>query len=88
MGEKFYNNLTKNELEKIESYYTIPLLKSIDIDKGMDVLDIGGFGCGGLNTSIFFVKKECNIDAMNNDSSVKDLCDDFGVNFINADIFN
>jgi len=88
MGEKFYNNLTKNELEKMEPYSTIPLLKGINIDKGMDVLDIGGFGCGGLNTSIFFVKKECNIDAMNNDSSVKDLCDNFGVNFINADIFN
>lgn len=88
MSEKFYNKLTKDKLEKLESYFTIPLLKDIDINKGMDVLDIGGFGCGGLNSSVFFVKKECNIDVMNNDSSVKGLCDEFGVNFINADIFN
>ena len=88
MSKKFYSEWSKGMLEKAESYFTIPLLKNISVDKGMDVLDIGGFGCGGLNTSIFFVKKECNIDAMNNDSSVKSLCDEFGVNFINADIFN
>lgn len=88
MKNKFYSNWSNRKLKNEHRYFTIPFLTKLPIEEGMDVLDIGGFGCGGLNTSIYFKEKGCVIDAMNIDDSVKGWCNDFDVHFIHADIFN
>jgi len=84
---KFYSDWGKDELEKNYLHYTLPFLYDIGIKEGMGVLDVGGFGCGGLNTSVYFKEKGCNIDVINIDPTVKDLCVEFGVNFIEDNIF-
>ena len=86
-NDKFYSDWGKDELEKNYLNYTLPFLYDIGIKEGMGVLDVGGFGCGGLNTSVYFKEKGCNIDVINIDPTVKDLCDEFGVNFIEDNIF-
>lgn len=84
---KFYSDWGKNKIEDQYLFYTLPFLYDMGIKEGMDVLDVGGFGCGGLNTSVYFKQKGCNIDVMNIDPSVKSLCEQFNVNFIEGDIF-
>ena len=84
---KFYSDWDKNKIEENYLFYTLPFLYDISIKEGMGVLDVGGFGCGGLNTSVYFKEKGCNIDVINIDPTVKDLCDEFDVNFIEGDIF-
>ena len=86
-NDKFYSDWGKDEIEDNYLHYTLPFLYDITIKEGMGVLDVGGFGCGGLNTSVYLKQKGCNIDVINIDGTVKDLCDEFNVNFIEGNIF-
>ena len=86
MGDKFYSNWKKNKLINSHSIHTVNYIK--EIEPNSTVLDVGGFGTGGLNTTVYLKQKGCSIDVLNIDDSVKGWCNDFDVHFIHADIFN
>jgi 2-polyprenyl-3-methyl-5-hydroxy-6-metoxy-1,4-benzoquinol methylase len=87
-SNKFYSNYNSSELKKLYPYTTVPFINELTIKKGMDVLDIGGFGCAGLNTSLYLKEKGCVVDVINIDKNVEKYCKKFNVKFIHSDIFN
>ena len=86
MGNKFYSNWKKDKLINSHSNHTLKYIK--EIEPKSTILDVGGFGTGGLNTTVYLKQKGCSIDVLNIDDSVKGWCNDFDVHFIHADIFN
>ena len=86
-SNKFYNKYNSSELKKLYPYTTMSFLNELTIKKGMDVLDIGGFGCAGLNSSLYLKERGCIVDVINIDKDVEKYCKEFDVNFIHSDIF-
>ena len=69
MGGKFYTNWGKDKLINSHYIHTVNYIK--EIEPNSTVLDVGGFGCGGLNTTVYLKQKGCSIDVLNIDDSVK-----------------
>jgi hypothetical protein len=84
--KKFYEDWSKKQLLENYKEHYLEYLK--DIKEGSKILDVGGFGCNGLNTSIYLAKKGFDLDVVNIDEKVKKICDDFSIKFIQQDIFN
>tara|TARA_A100001388_G_scaffold276405_1_gene264089 strand:+ start:3964 stop:4599 length:636 start_codon:yes stop_codon:yes gene_type:complete len=83
----FYTDWTQDAIKRYAAYSSIQYLKGIEINKETKVLDIGGFGNRGLSSSLYLLEKGCQIDVINNDDSVREECESYGINFIYGDIF-